>query len=43
MVGKAIIQNIIFLAKDSDLQRKVLFLKEYDVNVAHTHIALFKE
>lgn len=34
-IGKAIIQNIISLSKDPDLQRKVVFLEEYDVNVAH--------
>ncbi|MCA6085810.1 alpha-glucan family phosphorylase [Candidatus Endomicrobiellum agilis] len=34
-IGKSIIQNIISLSKDPDLRRKVVFLEEYDVNVAH--------
>jgi starch phosphorylase len=33
--GKAIIQDIISLFKDPDLRSKVVFLEEYDMNVAH--------
>ncbi|MDR2067192.1 MAG: alpha-glucan family phosphorylase [Endomicrobium sp.] len=33
--GKAIIQSIIELSKDPDLIHKIVFLEEYDVNVAH--------
>jgi starch phosphorylase len=33
--GKAIIKNIISLSKDPDLKQKIVFLEEYDVNVAH--------
>ncbi|MDR3256758.1 MAG: alpha-glucan family phosphorylase [Endomicrobium sp.] len=34
-LGKAIIKDIISLSKDPDLRHKVVFLEEYDVNVAH--------
>jgi starch phosphorylase len=33
--GKAIIQNIVNLSKDPELIHKIVFLEEYDVNVAH--------
>jgi starch phosphorylase len=35
VAGKAIIQSIVELSKDPELIHKVVFLEEYDVNVAH--------
>jgi starch phosphorylase len=34
-LGKSIIKEIVNLSSDPDLKRKVIFLEEYDMNVAH--------
>jgi glycogen phosphorylase len=34
-VGKELIKNIIHISRDEDIRRRIVFLEDYDMNVAH--------